>query len=157
MPNSSGSDASVRKVVQNRKARHEYEVLDTWQAGLVLQGTEVKSLRQGRANLQDAFARFDGGELWLHNVHISPYEAGNRFNHDPLRTRKLLLHREEMRRLIGKVEQKGLTLVPLDVHFDRGIAKVTLALVRGKKLHDKRDDLRRKSEEREMERAYKVS
>ena len=157
MPNPSGSDASVRKVVQNRKARHEYEVLDTWQAGLVLQGTEVKSLRQGRANLQDAFARFDGGELWLHNVHISPYEAGNRFNHDPLRTRKLLLHREEMRRLIGKVEQKGLTLVPLDVHFDRGIAKVTLALVRGKKLHDKRDDLRRKSEEREMERAYKVS
>lgn len=149
--------AAVQKVVQNRKARHEYEVLDTWQAGLVLQGTEVKSLRQGRANLQDAFARFDRSELWLHNVHISPYEPGNRFNHDPLRTRKLLLHREEMRRLIGKVEQKGLTLVPLDIHFDRGIAKVTLALVRGKKLHDKRDDLRRRTEEREMERAYKIS
>ncbi|MDQ3556876.1 MAG: SsrA-binding protein SmpB [Gemmatimonadota bacterium] len=150
-------DAAFHKVVQNRKARHEYHVLDTWQAGLVLQGTEVKSLRQGRANLLDAFARFGGGELWLHNLHISPYEAGNRFNHDPLRTRKLLLHREEMRRLIGKVEQKGLTLVPLDIHFDRGIAKVTLALVRGKKLHDKRDTLRQRTEEREMERAYKIS
>jgi SsrA-binding protein len=150
-------DPAFQKVVQNRKARHEYHVLDTWQAGLVLQGTEVKSLRQGRANLQDAFARFSGSELWLHNLHISPYEAGNRFNHDPLRTRKLLLHREEMRRLIGKVEQKGLTLVPLDIHFDRGIAKVTLALVRGKKLHDKRDTLRQRTEEREMERAYKIS
>lgn len=150
-------DAAFKKVVQNRKARHEYHVLDTWQAGLVLQGTEVKALRQGRANLQDAFASFSGGELWLHNLHISPYEAGNRFNHDPLRTRKLLLHREEMRRLIGKIEQKGLTLVPLDIHFDRGIAKITLALVRGKKLHDKRDTLRQRTEEREMERAYKIS
>lgn len=157
MANQSGGEPSVQKVVQNRKARHEYHVLDTWQAGLVLQGTEVKSLRNGKANLQDAFARFVGTELWLHNLHISPYEAGNRFNHDPLRPRKLLLHREEIRRMIGKVEQKGLTLVPLDIHFERGVAKVTLALVRGKKLYDKRDDLKQRTEQREMERAYKTS
>lgn len=147
----------IHIVVRNRRARHEYEVLETYEAGLVLTGTEVKSLRGGRANLQDAFARFDRGELWLHNLHISPYEQGNRFNHEPLRPRKLLLHRREMRKLIGKVEQQGLTLVPLDLHFRRGIAKVSLALVRGKKLHDKRDDLRKRSAEREMERAYKVS
>jgi SsrA-binding protein len=144
-------------VVSNRRARHEYEVLETHEAGLVLQGTEVKALRDGRANLQDAFARFDAGELWLHNLHISPYEPGNRFNHDPLRARKLLLHRREMRKMIGQVEQKGLTLIPLDLYFRRGVAKVTLGLVRGKKLHDKREDLRRRDQEREMERAYKVS
>ncbi len=148
---------SPQIVVRNRKARHEYQVLETWEAGIVLRGTEVKSLRQGRANLQDAFARVDGGELWLHNLHISPYEAGNRFNHDPLRPRKLLLHRQQLRKLIGQIEQKGLTLVPLDIYFRRGIAKVTLALVRGKKLHDKREDLRRRDAEREMERAWKVS
>jgi SsrA-binding protein len=150
--------AEARKiVVQNRKARHEYHVLDKWEAGLVLRGTEVKSLRQGRANLQDAFATFDGGELWLHNLHISPYDHGNRFNHDPLRPRKLLLNRQELRKLIGQVEQKGLTLVPLDIYFRRGIAKATLALARGKKLHDKRDDLRRRADERDMERAFKAS
>jgi SsrA-binding protein len=150
--------AEARKiVVQNRKARHEYHVLDKWEAGLVLRGTEVKSLRQGRANLQDAFATFDGGELWLHNLHISPYDHGNRFNHDPLRPRKLLLNRQELRKLIGQVEQKGLTLVPLDIYFRRGIAKATLALARGKKLHDKRDDLRRRADERDMERAFKAT
>lgn len=155
-PGRDGRDAA-RVVVRNRKARHEYQVLEEWEAGLVLQGTEVKSLRQGKANLQDAFARFDRGELWLHNLHISPYEAGNRFNHDPLRPRKLLLHSRELRKLVGQVEQKGLTLVPLDIHFRRGIAKVNLALVRGKKLHDKREDLRRRDAEREMARAYKAS
>jgi SsrA-binding protein len=144
-------------VVRNRKARHEYEVLETLEAGIVLQGTEVKALRAGRANLQDAFARFHGGELWLHNLHISPYEPGNRFNHDPLRQRKLLLQRREMRKLVGQAEQKGLTLVPLEIYFTRGIAKVTLALVRGKKLHDKRDDLKKREGQREMERAYKLS
>ncbi len=144
-------------VVRNRKARHEYHVLESWEAGIVLRGTEVKSLRQGRANLQDAFARDDGSELWLHNLHISPYEAGNRFNHDPLRTRKLLLHRNQIRKLIGQVEQEGLTLVPLEIYFRRGIAKVSLALVKGKKLHDKREDLRRREHEREMERAWKAS
>jgi SsrA-binding protein len=105
----------------------------------------------------DAFARFQDGELWLSSLHISPYEPGNRFNHDPLRPRKLLLHRREMRKLVGQVEQQGLTLVPLDIYFRRGIAKVTLALVRGKKLHDKRDDMRKREMQREMERAYKLS
>ena len=147
----------IHIVVRNRRARYEYEVLEKHEAGLVLTGTEVKSLRAGKANLQDAFARFDRGELWLHNLHISPYEQGNRFNHDPLRPRKLLLQRRELRKLVGQVEQQGLTLVPLDIYFRRGIAKITLALVRGKKLHDKRDDLRKKDAEREMERAYKGS
>ena len=144
-------------IARNKKARFEYEVLETWEAGIVLQGTEVKSLRDGRANLQDAFARVDRGEVWLYNLHISPYEAGNRFNHDPTRTRKLLLHRQQIRKMIGQVEQKGLTLVALDIYFRRGKAKITLALVRGKKLHDKRETLRRRDVEREMERAYKVS
>ena len=144
-----------RVVAKNRKARHEFHVLQTWEAGLVLQGTEVKSLRDGKANLADAYARLDGGELWLYNMHVSPYEAGNRFNHDPLRRRKLLMHRSELRRLVGEVEQKGLTLVPLDVHFSGGIAKVDLALVRGKKLHDKRDTLRERAVARDMERGIK--
>jgi SsrA-binding protein len=144
-----------RVVAKNRKARHEFHVLQTWEAGLVLQGTEVKSLRDGKANLADAYARMDGGELWLYNMHVSPYEAGNRFNHDPLRRRKLLMHRSELRRLVGEVEQKGLTLVPLDVHFSGGIAKVDLALVRGKKLHDKRDTLRERAVARDMERGFK--
>jgi SsrA-binding protein len=149
------SQDGIQIVVRNRKARHEYHVLDKWEAGIVLTGTEVKSLRQGRANLQDAFATFGRGELWLQNLHISPYEHGNRFNHDPLRTRKLLLHRQELRKLIGQVEQKGLTLVPLDIYFRGGIAKVTLALARGKKLHDKRDDLRRRADQGDMERALR--
>ena len=152
-----GKDAPGGRIaVQNRKARHEYHILETWETGIVLQGTEVKSLREGKANLQDAFARLDRGELWLYNVHISPYEQGNRFNHDPLRTRKLLMHRNQLRKLIGAVEQKGLTLVPLDIHFNpRGIAKVNLALVRGKKLHDKRDALRERAEERDIQRGFK--
>jgi SsrA-binding protein len=151
------AEPGTRLIVSNRKARHEYHILETHEAGLVLQGTEVKSLRDGKANLQDAFARFDRGELWLHNLHISPYDAGNRFNHDPLRPRKLLLHRNELRKLVGQVEQKGLTLIPLDLHFRRGRAKVTLGLVRGKKLHDKRDDVKRRDAEREMSRDLKDS
>jgi SsrA-binding protein len=147
--------SATKLIVSNRKARHEYHILETVEAGIVLQGTEVKSLRDGRANLQDAFASFNRGELWLHNLHISPYEAGNRFNHDPLRPRKLLLHRRELRKLVGQIEQKGLTLVPLDLHFRSGVAKVSLALVRGKKLHDKRDDIRKRDAEREMARGFK--
>jgi SsrA-binding protein len=148
-------EPGVQTIVRNRKARYEYEVLETWEAGLVLQGTEVKSLRAGKANLQDSFARIDRGEMWLHNLHISPYEQGNRFNHDPLRVRKLLLHRQELRKLVGKVEQKGLTLVPLDLHFRRGVAKATIALVRGKKLHDKREDIKKRDAQRELEREQK--
>ena len=144
-----------RIAVQNRRVRHEYHVLETWETGIVLQGTEVKSLRDGKANLQDSFARLDGGELWLYNLHVSPYEMGNRFNHDPLRPRKLLMHRSQLRKLVGQVEQKGLTLVPLDIHFTGGLAKVNLALVKGKRLHDKRDALRERADQRDVERAYK--
>jgi SsrA-binding protein len=148
-------EAGTKTVVQNRKARHEYHILDTWEAGIALQGTEVKALRQGRANLQDSFARITGGEMWLYNLHISPYEQGNRFNHDPLRPRKLLMHRNELRKLVGQVEQKGLTIVPLDIHFSRGIAKINLALVRGKQLHDKRQTLKERDDQRDMQRAFK--
>jgi SsrA-binding protein len=156
MSKPAGKTASGDKIVaQNRKARHEYHILDTWEAGLVLQGTEVKSLRDGKANMADAYATFIRGELWLLNLHISPYEQANRFNHDPLRQRKLLLHRMEMRKLVGQVEQQGLTLVPLDIHFSRGIAKVTLALVKGKQLHDKRNTLRERAEQRDMQRSSK--
>jgi SsrA-binding protein len=155
MPTTDSPDRTT--IVRNRKARHEFHVLDTWEAGIVLRGTEVKSLRDGRANLQDSFARLDNGELWLHNLHISPYDPANRFNHDPLRPRKLLLHRNELRKLVGQVEQKGLTLVPLELYFSRGLAKVTIALVRGKKLHDKREDLKRRDAERDMARGYKDS
>lgn len=144
-----------RLIVSNRKARYEYHVLNTWETGIVLQGTEVKALREGKANLQDAFARVDNGEVWLFNVHISPYEQGNRFNHDPLRPRKLLLHRSEIRKMIGAVQEKGLTLVPLDLHFSGGRAKVNLALVRGKQLHDKRDTIRERDQKREIQRGFK--
>jgi SsrA-binding protein len=143
-----------RKVVAtNRKARHEYEILETWEAGMVLKGPEVKSLREGKVGFQDAFARVDGGELWLHSLHISPYEQANRFNEDPLRVRKLLLHRHEIRRLLGKVEEKGLTLVPLEIYFRGGNAKITLALARGRKLYDKREKLKRKTQDDEARRA----
>lgn len=137
----------------NRKARHEYDILETMEAGIVLKGPEVKSLRDGRASFQDAFAHLEHGEVWLEGVHVSPYEQANRFNVDPVRPRKLLLHREEIRRLVGKVEEKGLTLVPLRIYFSRGHAKVTLALARGRKLHDKRDAIRRRDQEREARRA----
>jgi SsrA-binding protein len=155
VPTGDRKPAGQKIAIKNRRARHEYHILDTWEAGLVLQGTEVKSLRLGKGNLQDAFARVQRGELWLHNVHISPYEQGNRFNHDPLRPRKLLLHRNELRRMVTQVVQAGLTLIPLDIHFSGGIAKVNLALVRGKQLHDKRDDLRKRDAERDMQRVDK--
>lgn len=141
-----------KTVARNRKALHEYEILDTWEAGLVLKGPEVKSLREGKVSLAGSFARVDGGEAWLYDMHITPYDPASRWNQDPLRPRKLLLSRGEIRRLIGSVQEKGLALIPLDVYFRRGYAKVTLALGRGKKLHDKRETLKRKTAEREMER-----
>ena len=152
----SDSDNDGRKlVVSNRKARHEYHVLQTHEAGMVLQGTEVKSLRNGKANLTDAYGVVNGGEVYLINLHISPYDQGNYFNHEPTRTRKLLLHRKEIRKLIGSVEREGLTLVPLELYFKRGRAKVAIALGKGKKLHDKRADLRKKDDERDMARAVR--
>lgn len=144
-------------VARNKRARHDYHILETWEAGVVLSGTEVKSLRQGKANLTDAYATVRDGEVFLLNLHISPYEQGNQFNHEPTRTRKLLLHKKEIRRMIGGVERQGLTLVPLDLFFNpRGKAKVTLALAKGKKQHDKRADERRREDEREMARAARV-
>ncbi len=140
-------------VARNRKARHEYEILETYEAGIELRGPEVKSLRAGQVSFQDAFARVDGGEVWLHSLHISPYEQANRNNADPVRTRRLLLNRAEIRRLTAKTEERGLTLVPLDIHFRRGYAKLTLAVARGKKLHDKRETLKRRQQEREARRA----
>ena len=140
-------------VATNRKARHEYEILDTFEAGLVLKGPEVKSLREGKVGFQDAYARLEGGEVWLHSLHISPYEQANRFNENPLRPRKLLLNRHEIRRLVGHVEEKGLTLIPLQIYFRRGYAKITLALARGRKLYDKREKLKRKTQDDEARRA----
>lgn len=143
-----------RKVVaRNRKARHEYEILEEYEAGLVLRGAEVKSLREGKASFTDSFARVDDGEIWLHSLHITPYENAGIDRLDPKRPRKLLLRKREIRRLGAKTAETGLTLVPLDIHFTRGWAKVTLALARGKKLHDKREDLKRRAMRREVERA----
>jgi len=144
-----------QSIARNRAARHEYEILDTFEAGLVLTGTEVKSLRDGRANIGDAYGIVRGGELWLLNAHISPYGSGGYVNHEPTRSRKLLLHQREIRRLIGAVERQGLTLIPLELYFRRGRAKISLALARGKKLHDKRDDARRRDAERDMARAFR--
>ncbi|HUP51458.1 MAG TPA: SsrA-binding protein SmpB [Longimicrobiales bacterium] len=140
-------------VARNRKARHQFEVLETVEAGMELRGPEVKSIRAGNVSFQDSFARVERGEIWLHSLHISPYEQANRANVDPTRPRKLLLGKHEIRRLAAKVEEKGLTLVPLDIHFSRGYAKVTLAVGRGKKLHDKRETLKRREQEREAQRA----
>jgi len=143
----------IKIITQNRKARHDYHILDTLEAGLALAGTEVKSLREGSANLKDCYARIERGEVFLYNFHISPYDKANRYNHDPLRVKKLLLHRKEIRKLVGKVQEKGLTLVALKVYFKRGKAKVELALARGKKLHDRRDDLAERDARRAIERA----
>ncbi|MEM6716187.1 MAG: SsrA-binding protein SmpB [Cyanobacteria bacterium P01_D01_bin.6] len=150
------SDNGYKVLSDNRQARHQYEVLETFEAGIELKGTEVKSIRAGKANLRDGFAQVKDGELWLYNVHISPHSTTiQQYNHEPRRTRKLLLHKGEIRKLIGKVEQKGLTLVPLKIYVVRGWIKLTLALAKGKKLHDKRDALKRKQEKREVERALK--
>jgi len=146
----------VKVVVDNRKARHDFFIEETYEAGLSLTGTEVKSLRAGKGNLQDSFARVENGEVLLYNMHISPYEQGNRFNHEPKRTRRLLLNKSEIRRLIGKTQEKGLTLIPLKVYFNpRGLAKLELALARGKKLYDKRDAMAERDAKREMERAFR--
>ena len=144
-----------RVISRNRKARHQYEVIETLEAGLVLKGPEVKSVRAGRVAFKDAFARVEGSEVWLHNLHISPYEPATQWNADPERPRKLLLRRVEIRRLIGKVEGKGLTLIPLDLYLRRGYAKLTLALARGRQLYDKREKLRRQTQEREAQRAMR--
>lgn len=145
----------TRPVATNRKARHDYEVIERLEAGLVLRGTEVKSLRRGRANLNDSFGVIERGEAFLINAHVSPYEFGNRENPDPVRKRKLLLHRREIAYLEGQVARKGLTIIPLRLYFVNGRAKVELALARGKKAPDKRETLRRRAADREIRRALK--
>ncbi|MCG3112048.1 MAG: SsrA-binding protein SmpB [Candidatus Manganitrophus sp. SB1] len=142
-------------VVSNRKAFHDYFIEETLEAGIVLAGTEVKSLREGRINLKDSFARVENGEVLLYNCHISPYSHGNISNHDPTRTRKLLLQRREIERLLGKAQQKGYTLVPLKIYFKRGWAKVEIGLAVGKKLYDKRETESKKSAQREIEKAVR--
>jgi SsrA-binding protein len=147
---------SDKMVTINRKARSDYEILETLEAGMSLKGTEVKSLREGRMNLKDSYAKVQEGEVYLVNAHISPYSHGNIQNHDPLRERKLLLHKQEIKRLTGKTEEKGLTLVPLKVYFVRGKAKVELGLARGRKHYDKREEIKKRDTEREIRRELKI-
>jgi SsrA-binding protein len=153
---SSPSDERRKSVARNPKATHDYHILDTMESGIVLTGTEVKSLRNGKASIKEAYARVRNGEVFLEGMNITPYEQGNRYNHDPVRSRKLLLHRKEIEKLIGATEQQGLTLVPLELYFRSGRAKVALALARGKKQHDKREALKRRVAEREAARAVSV-
>lgn len=146
-----------RVLISNRKARHDYHVLETLEAGIVLRGTEVKSLRQGNANLQDSYAQLKDGEVWLHGMHISPYEQGNINNHEPRRTRKLLLQKSQIRKLVSTMRDKGLTLVPLSVYFKGPYAKVELAVARGKKTFDKRESIAKRDAEREIAKRLKRS
>ena len=148
--------AAQRMIAENRKARHDYHVLESWEAGLVLLGTEVKAIREGRVNLRDSYARVDRGEVWLENVHISPYSHTGYAHHEERRQRKLLLHEHEIRKMAGRVAEKGLTLVPLQMYFKKGRVKVALALVRGKQLHDKRETIRRREVDRETRAAIKA-
>jgi SsrA-binding protein len=145
-----------RDIAVNRRARHEFLIEETIETGLVLLGSEIKALREGKANLKDSYGRIEGGEVWLWNAHISPYGPASRFGHEPTRSRKLLLHRAEIARLHGKVKERGLTLVPLRLYFKNGRAKIELALARGKKQHDKREAIRDREVRREIDRALAV-
>ncbi len=148
--------AERKLISNNKKARHDYFIEEEYEAGIVLTGTEIKSIRAGGVNLRDSFAKVENSEVFVYNMHISPYEKGNRFNTDPMRPKKLLLHKKEIRKLIGYISRDGLTLVPLDVYLDRrGRAKMTLAVARGKKLYDKREDLAKRDAERDMDRRVK--
>ena len=149
-------DARQRVIADNRKALHDYHVLDSWEAGVVLLGTEVKAIREGRVNLRDSYARVEKGEVWLLNVHVSPYSHTGYARHDERRQRKLLLHEHEIRKLAGRVAEKGLTLVPLRMYFKNGRVKVQLALVKGKQAHDKRETIRRREIDRETRAAVKA-
>lgn len=145
----------LKIICENRKARHGFQLLELFEAGIELCGTEVKSLRAGKGNIQDAYAKIENGQLFLYNMHISPYEMGNRFNHDPKRARRLLLHKNEILRLFAKVREKGLTIIPVKVYFSGSLVKVEIALAQGKKLYDKRQDLINRAVKRETERAVK--
>lgn len=145
----------IKIIAENRKARHEYFIEDQFEAGIVLKGTEVKSLRQGRANLKDAYAKINKGEVFVHQMHISPYPFAYYDNHDPLRKRKLLLHKSEIKRLYGKINERGYALIPLRLYFREGKVKLMLALAKGKRKHDKRETIRRRDEQRDLERQRK--
>jgi SsrA-binding protein len=149
------ADDRNKITLSNRKAFHDYEIIERFEAGIALIGTEVKSLRQGRASFKDSYAKVHNGELWVVNLHISPYDHGGYSNHEPLRQRKLLLHKNEIRRLIGKIEERGLTLIPLKIYFKNGRAKMELALARGKKIFDKRDDIAKRDMGRDAQRELK--
>lgn len=149
------ADKNIKMIAQNKKARHDYFILETYEAGIELFGTEVKSVRGGKVNLTDAYASIDNGEVFVKGMNISPYEFGNIFNRDPIRNRRLLLHKNEIRKLIGQIQQQGYSLVPLSVYLKGSLVKVSLALVKGKKLYDKRDDIARKDARRNVERALK--
>lgn len=149
------SDNKTKPLAQNRKARHDYEIIDTYEAGLVLTGTEIKSIRKGKMNLQDGYISIHNGEAWLKNAHVSPYDHGNLFNHDPLRDRKLLLHRSEILKLAQEVKMSSMTIVPLKVYLVRGRAKLLIGLARGKNKYDKRHALKEKQTKRDIERALK--
>jgi SsrA-binding protein len=152
----SDKNTGYKVITDNRQARYLYEILETYEVGIQLVGTEVKSIRAGKVNLQDGYALVRNGEVWLINAHISPYtSSGQYFNHEPRRTRKLLLHRQEIRKLIGKVEQQGLTLIPLKMYLKGGWVKISIGLCRGKKIHDKREDMKRRQDQRDMQRAMK--
>jgi SsrA-binding protein len=153
---SNNKSEGYKIISDNRQARFLYEILETYQVGIELQGTEVKSIREGKVNLRDGYALIRNGEIWLINTHISPWgKAGSYFNHEPLRTRKLLMHKQEIRKLLGKVEQQGLTLVPLKMYFKSGWVKLDIALGKGKKLHDKRDSIKERDDKRDIQRAMK--
>lgn len=145
----------IKVIAENRKARHDYFVEERYEAGIILTGTEIKSIRAGRVNLKDSYAEISGGEVWLNQMHISPYEQGNRFNHDPLRKRKLLLHRSEIAKLSGKIQQQGMTLIPLKIYLKHGLAKIELGLCKGKKIYDKRQDIAKRDAKREIERSLR--
>ena len=156
MADASKEKPTERLITENRKARHDYHILETWEAGVALLGTEVKAIREGRVNLRDSYARAERGEIWMMNVHISPYSHRGYAFHDEKRQRKLLLHAHEIRKLIGRTVEKGLTLVPLELYFKKGRVKVLLALAKGKQAHDKRETLRRRETERETRAAVKA-
>jgi len=147
--------SQIKEISTNKKAYHEYHIFETFQAGIVLTGTEIKSVRAGRVNLKDSFAKIENGEVWLYHSHISPYDMGNRYNHEPERKRKLLFTKQEIRKLIGKTKETGHTLVPTKMYLSDGWAKVEIGLAKGKKLYDKREDIAKKTVKREIERAMK--
>ena len=147
---------SIKLIANNKKAYHDYFIEDTYEAGISLHGTEVKSLRMGKCSVKESFVRIENGEVFIYGMHISPYEKGNIFNKDPLRPKKLMMHKYEINKLVGKIKEKGLTLVPLQVYFKGSLVKVEIGLARGKKLYDKRDDIAKRDQKREHEREFKI-